>query len=309
VNSTGNDIVALAAIDKLRTRQYRFYSKILSDAERTLFDGLQPAGMPFENFVWLLWSIKESIYKYLKRTQPGLVFSPTRTGIRTITAPERCFGEGSPLQWESRVAGCGKDAYRGIAFFESHIFYFRSRIHPDCIATVVGKEENFENTWWGVRSIGHPDAASQSAAVRTLALNQLKAVLSAGRLPAETSRPDMAAGAGVGFVAETMLHPDAMSRPEPMSRPDTMPGPDAIFRSGAMSVSNTWQIRKSPLGYPLVFQGEEEMTIPLSLAHHANFIAYSFHLDPHLQQANLAIGQTEPGVRPYFSREGRSVIS
>jgi 4'-phosphopantetheinyl transferase superfamily len=240
VNSTGNDIVALAAIDKSRTRHRRFYSKILSDAERTLFDGLQPAGMPFEIFVWLLWSIKESVYKYLKRTQPGLVFSPTRTGIRTIEVPAGFSDEDSCIYWESRVAECGKDSYKGIAFFESHIFYFRSRVHPDFIATVVDKEENFKNTWWGVRPIGHSDYNSQSSAVRTFVLNKLNTVLSA---------KERAAGMPVFTEVE-----------------------------GARE----WQIGKSGQGYPLVFQGEEEMAIPLSFAHHGNFVSYSFYLDTHL---------------------------
>lgn len=248
MNSAGNDIVALAAIDKQRTRHHRFYSKILSDAEQILFDGLQPEAMPFENFVWLLWSIKESIYKYLKRTQPGLVFSPTRIEIRKVEAPDNPLAAASEeTQWEGREVGSGKDFYKGIAFFDSRIFYFRSRIHPDFIATIVNKSEDFGNIWWGVRSIGHSDYHNQSTGVRAFVLDKLNAVLSAGKLPGRTFIPYGAAS------------------------PEVMPVP------------GTLQIGKSLQGYPLVLKGAEEMTIPLSFAHHANFVAYSFYLDAHLQ--------------------------
>ncbi|HEX9512891.1 MAG TPA: 4'-phosphopantetheinyl transferase superfamily protein [Puia sp.] len=189
MSSTGNDIVALAAIDKQRTHHSRFYSKILSDAERALFDRLQPVEMPFENFVWLLWSVKESVYKYLKRTEPGLVFSPIKIGIQCIDPPSGDLvaklpgnqWEGGQWgdrdgQWESREAGPGNEFYKGIALFESRIFYFRSKIHPEYISTVVNEEENFENIWWGVKSIDRSDYAHQSAVVRAFVLNRLNAV-------------------------------------------------------------------------------------------------------------------------------------
>ncbi|HWK03017.1 MAG TPA: 4'-phosphopantetheinyl transferase superfamily protein [Puia sp.] len=243
MSSAGNDIVALAAIDKQRTHHSRFYSKILADAERPLFDSLQPGTMSFENFVWLLWSIKESVYKYLKRTEPGLLFAPAKIHIRKIELP-RIHADllhdisAAPLrsvsavsseetQWESRGTGPGDESYKGIALFESRIFYFRSKIHPDFIATVVNSEESFENIWWGVQSIGHSDYTHQSLAVRSFALNKLNAVLFAGR--------------------------------------------DAAGKSPL-------QIGKSPLGYPLLLKDTREMTIPLSFAHHANFVAYSFNL-------------------------------
>lgn len=240
MSSAGNDIVALAAIDKQRTHHSRFYSKILTDAERALFDGLRPGAMPFENFVWLLWSIKESVYKYLKRTEPELVFSPTRIDIRRIDLPgspalgalrpfptdpsQSATATPEQMQWENREAGAGNESYRGLAFFQSRLFYFRSRIHPDFIMTVVNETENFENIWWGVQSIGHSDYIHQSMAVRAFALNKLNAVLSGGR--------------------------------------------------------ENLQIGKSPLGYPFLLKDTREMNIPLSFAHHANFVAYAFHLDP-----------------------------
>jgi hypothetical protein len=232
VSSAGNDIVALKAINKRRSTQSRFYSKILSEAEQVLYECRKPAEMPFENFVWLLWSVKESVYKYLKRTEPGLVFSPTKIGIQRIDPPSGGSAQfagsqwesGAGDQWECRGDGSGASFYKGSAFFESRVFYFRSKIHPEYIATVVNGEEDFENIWWGVKSIDHSDYPAQSIAVRAFAVNKLNAVFSTGK--------------------------------------------------------DNLQIGKSPLGYPIVLKEAEEMKIPVSFAHHAYYVAYSFLLAP-----------------------------
>ena len=65
--STGNDIVALGLINKQRTCEPRFYSKILSASEQALYHQSEFTALPFEHYVWLLWSVKESTYKFLKR--------------------------------------------------------------------------------------------------------------------------------------------------------------------------------------------------------------------------------------------------
>lgn len=216
MRSTGNDIVALTAVDKQLTHHNRFYSKILSETERALFDRQSPAGMPFENFVWLLWSVKESVYKYLKRTEPGLVFSPTRIIIQNIDIP--------PL---------GDGLYKGKALFGPHSLYFQSTIHSEFIASVVGDDESFDNVAWGIRSIKHSDYHHQSTAVRTFALDHLHHLVS-----------------GIGHREDL-------------------------------------RIEKNRQGCPILYKGDEEIRIPLSLAHHGHFISWSF----------------------YLNREGRSVIS
>jgi phosphopantetheinyl transferase (holo-ACP synthase) len=238
VSSAGNDIVALKAIDKLRTNHRRFYSKILSDAEQSLYNREHGTEMPFENFVWLLWSIKESVYKYLKRSTPGLVFSPAKILVRNISSPGSPAGPyysspAGPLcsspaaksestQWESRETGSREELYKGIALFESRLFHFQSKIHPEFISTVVNDTESFENIWWGIKQIGYSDYESQSVSVRHFVLNKLNVVLS---------------------------------------------GDEDDLRIG-----------KSRMGYPVVLKGEVEMNIPVSLAHHDHFIAYSFLL-------------------------------
>ena len=87
MKSTGNDIVALGSVDKHRTGQYRFYSKILSASEQTLYQQMQFANLPFEHYLWLLWSVKESTFKFLKRTKPELIFSPAKIIIQYLEIP------------------------------------------------------------------------------------------------------------------------------------------------------------------------------------------------------------------------------
>ena len=70
--SAGNDIVSLTATNVTRTKSPEFYSKIISPAEKALFDTLDQEVLPFHRFVWLLWSVKESAFKYLHRLDPIL---------------------------------------------------------------------------------------------------------------------------------------------------------------------------------------------------------------------------------------------
>jgi phosphopantetheinyl transferase (holo-ACP synthase) len=216
--STGNDVVALKAIDKQRSNNTVFYSKIISISEHSLYCPQKFTYLPFETFLWLLWSVKESVYKYVKRTASGIRFSPTKITIRQIDLPySRPVTKLEDLQWESGDAGSCEDFYRGTAVFESRIFYFRSKVHSEVISSVVNEDQNLENTLWGFKWINHPDYDHQSAAVRAFALDKLN-----------------------------FLYPD-----------------------------DNLRIEKSPAGYPVVLKGAKEMGIPLSLAHHDHFVAYS----------------------------------
>src|ERR1700739_3692703 len=78
MTSTGNDIVALTAINVARTKQPNFYSRIVTSGEQELYYSTLQDQLPFEHFVWLVWSVKESAFKYLKRVDPGLIFSPSK---------------------------------------------------------------------------------------------------------------------------------------------------------------------------------------------------------------------------------------
>ncbi|HLI93706.1 MAG TPA: 4'-phosphopantetheinyl transferase superfamily protein [Puia sp.] len=154
--SAGNDIVALAATDSDRTCRYRFFSRIITQHEKQQYFGFpESAGLSFYQYVWLLWSIKESVYKYRSRANPRLPFAPLKIGVRQLNA---C----SP-----------GNLIAGLATHEDAVLYSRSWLNSEFIATVVSNDRRFQGTRHGVQRIGSPDAASQSAIVRELALTSL----------------------------------------------------------------------------------------------------------------------------------------
>jgi hypothetical protein len=161
--STGNDLVFLPATRPERTCLPRFYSRILTAAEVTGFQRVAPYGLPFDRYVWLCWSIKESAYKYQKRLHPELSFAPLRFEVSRLEPP---LG--------------GTDHYTGIARISAATtptLYSRSLIRDGVIVTVVSKDSHFTNTHWGFSTIDSPGYAKQSAAVRKLALTALSTVL------------------------------------------------------------------------------------------------------------------------------------
>jgi hypothetical protein len=218
--STGNDIVALAETDNNRTSRHRFYSRILSVGELSLFpdNGLpypdHPAHLPrlsFSDFVWLMWSIKESVYKYVSRADPGLRFAPLKIPVTGLAVRE--------------------DYYEGTILYRQCALYSRSFVVPgETIMTVVGARQDFSDVRWGMRAIcdpgcvtgdqDYPDYSTQSAHVRTFALQSLSTEL---------------AGAALRII-------------------------------------------KTPDGPPEVWDGERRLDIPLSLAHHGSYVAWSYRL-------------------------------
>ena len=167
--STGNDIVALKAIDIARTKQPNFYKRILSVPEKELYDQQFSAKIPFENFVWLLWSVKESAYKYLQRITPELVFSPTRTIISRLELPI----SSTPIKLEGRDFGQGTVCKGSVAVGDHHLF-FRSIITEEFIFSVVNDIEDFKNIYWGIQLAGSSEPEEQSRAVRVLLGEKLK---------------------------------------------------------------------------------------------------------------------------------------
>lgn len=218
--STGNDIVALKAINIVRTKQFRFYSKIISVVEKELYDQLVADKIPFENFVWLLWSVKESAFKFLQRITPDLVFSPSKIIIKQLVFPVQQLV--TRLEGD-RTEGCGFDdkiAYKGTIEFGTTRLYSRSIISEELIVSVVNYLDNFENTCWGFKVINSTEPPYQSRAVRYFLINRLK----------------------------------------------------SLFLDADLNIS------KSPSNYPILLNGKEEMAVPISLAHHDHFVAYSFQL-------------------------------
>jgi phosphopantetheinyl transferase (holo-ACP synthase) len=173
MTSTGNDIVSLNTINIARTKQSRFYSKILSDTEKALYYEAEFAAIPLENFVWLLWSIKESAYKYLQRNKPELIFTPTKFVVTQLQPP---FEYNITNFAATETEGTGFDSekvFKGIITFGADTLYTRSLMYRELIVSVVNGDENFENTYWGIKLIDNPDPEYQSMAVRAFLINRL----------------------------------------------------------------------------------------------------------------------------------------
>lgn len=219
MKSAGNDIVALKTINVQRSNDIQFYSKIITRSEQLLYHQSTLSVVAFENYVWLLWSVKESVYKYLQRKNPGLLFSPINIAVQNIAIPSYpLIPQFSNNEWEADLNDEG--FYQGKIIAADHVLYYRSIIHPEFIHTIVDEDETFKNVYYGIELIDNPSYDNQSHSVRACILNKLQVVF-----------PD-----------------------------------------------HDVQISKSETGYPTVIIDEKETDIPLSIAHHHLFTAYSFKI-------------------------------
>jgi phosphopantetheinyl transferase (holo-ACP synthase) len=177
--SIGNDIVALGSINEQRTHNSRFHSKFISDTELALYQNQYVAVMPFQSFVWLLWSVKESVYKYRQRLNPQLVFSPIKIIVQHINIPAH-YGAGILITntWEGEA--WGNNFCCGDAIIDDQKLCFKSIISDAFIATVVTDEPSFKNIYWGVQMIDDPLKDTQSRSVRTFLLNKLETIFPQG---------------------------------------------------------------------------------------------------------------------------------
>jgi phosphopantetheinyl transferase (holo-ACP synthase) len=175
--SAGNDLVALKAINIARTKQKNFYRKIISDSEKDLYDSQLSDNLQLDVFVWLLWSVKESVYKYLQRITPELVFSPTRITIDQLVLPADNFVK--------QLEGRGFDdnsVYKGVTSFGNHTLYSRSLISEEFIFSVVNSTDNFEDVRWGIQWIGFSEPDNQSKAAREFLIKVLGALFPGNNL-------------------------------------------------------------------------------------------------------------------------------
>lgn len=209
MTSTGNDLVFLPATRSERTCQPRFYLRILTAAERQLYARHDTLDLPFDEYVWLCWSIKEAVYKYSKRLFPDLEFAPLQIEVTRLVPPS---GSEEFYQCTARLQPAGEPLYS------------RSCIRDGVIMTMVSADETFADTRWGCRSIDSVSYADQSAAVRELVLSELQTLL---------------------------------------------------FRTDL-------QLEKDADGCPVLLAGGRPLGIPVSLAHHEHWIAYSFRYSPNV---------------------------
>jgi phosphopantetheinyl transferase (holo-ACP synthase) len=153
MSSAGNDIVVLAAIDVDRTRQPKFYSRIITPAEQELYLSCLKERLSFEHFVWLAWSVKESAYKFLKRSDPQLVFSPSKMTIVRLNFSSENF--------------------EGTVRSGDHELYSRSFVNQNYIYSMVNDEDDFSDIDYEIGKIDSSGPDEQSDAVRKLLLNKL----------------------------------------------------------------------------------------------------------------------------------------
>ena len=217
MRSTGNDIIDLNKIDVKRTGEYRFYSKILHIDEQSTYKTLPFEYLSFVNYVWLLWSVKESAYKFLKRLEPGLIFSPSKIVVSEIKQKTGVFHSNLPFE---------TSYLQGRVLIKHLNLFFESIISEQYISSAVHIDEDFDNIYRDVKFITNNDHASQSSAAKQFALTKLNTVL-----------------------------------------------------QGKLSID------KSETGYPVICQDELYIELPLSLAHHGNYVAYSFITEPKLLPA------------------------
>jgi len=185
MTSTGCDIVALKAIDAARTKQQNFYSKIITPAEKGLYDSCFTDSIPLEVFAWLAWSVKESAYKFLQRLTPGFTFSPSKIILKQVTPPSL-----SPPILPPELQQIGFDnqsVYQGIANSGDQALHFRSLITHDFIFSVVNIFDDFEDTYWGIKYIDTKEPAGQSESVREFILEKLDSLFPGGNLVVQKS--------------------------------------------------------------------------------------------------------------------------
>ncbi len=172
--SAGNDIVSLNAINAARTKQYKFYSKILSESENPLYKEFSSAGIPFENFVWLLWSIKESAYKYLQRNNPDVIFTPVKFVVKQLQLPANYIITNFDSQQIEENGFNTILAIAGIVTYGQYTFHSRSLLYNNLIHSVVNNSENFQDNYWGIKLIADNDSEHQSKEVRSFLLERLQ---------------------------------------------------------------------------------------------------------------------------------------
>jgi len=168
--SAGNDIVSLSDINVPRTITKQFYSKILSDSEIAFFESSKTSPVTFENYVWLLWSIKESAYKFLKRTDPDLLFTPVKFEVKQLDIPDGYLIANfkgpaiadQPLEIKATVE------------FDSEKLYSRSAIYNQLIFSVVDNNADFDAVFWAIKAINSTNNKTQSSEVRAFLIDRLE---------------------------------------------------------------------------------------------------------------------------------------
>lgn len=192
--SIGNDIVDLQYINPGRSKQKKFYSKFITEAETRLYAETNPV-FSFEQFIWFSWSVKESVFKFQKRFNPKLSFAPGKINIQQIYFPEKNVNQQFEDDRLEQKGFVQKGFISSTSSINSATVFSKSFISNEFIFTVTGNREYFRNIFWGIQKINDTAYHSQSENVRKFCLKKLMKVLkedSTNILKAESGYPYLA---------------------------------------------------------------------------------------------------------------------
>jgi len=174
--SAGNDVVSLNDIDAIRTQKPAFYSKILSATEINLYKQVYIDIIPLHVYVWLLWSVKESAYKYLQRLQSQLIFSPTKFVVTQLNIPLKITDKPFNEIQHAQVGFHNVPVYTAQVRYGPDALYSNSAVYSNMLHTVVNSTPNFEQVSWGIHTIQNFSPMQQSVAVRAFLSNTLQTI-------------------------------------------------------------------------------------------------------------------------------------
>ena len=172
--SIGNDIVDLQTINIERTKQAQFYNKILHQSEIALYNKV--AMLPFECFVWLMWSIKEAAYKFFQRNNPALVFSPKKITAGALHLPANFRLQ--PLAHQVTESGIGiiSQAIKSVTSFNGTEVLGTSLVYNQLVHSIVYTSEK-SNVYHGIKQTKANEEGQQSVLVRQFAVKKAQDLL------------------------------------------------------------------------------------------------------------------------------------
>jgi phosphopantetheine--protein transferase-like protein len=180
--SIGNDIIALKSINATKTRQQNFYSKFLTEDEVELYKKNNFSVLPFEKFVWLCWSIKESVFKFKKRISTDFTFSFKKIQIQQIKLSQHSECLFFKNEFFQKDFLSDKTFYASLTFINSVPFYSYSFIADDFIYTITADKAQRRNIVWGIKKIKDASYNTQSQCVRKFALQKMGEILNVNEL-------------------------------------------------------------------------------------------------------------------------------
>ena len=259
-------------IDPGRSQFPGFYAKILAPSEAALH---QPP-LSFPVFLWTLWSIKESVYKFVRRHEPDLTFGPTKIvaeiflpiappavlpgapsesaaaaaasvvpavaeSVLPGTPSESAAASVVPAVAESVLPGTPSESAAAASEVASPA---AARPVPPAVSSVFQSRVRFRDAVFHTRSHIFPDCISTVVS----STDDFTDVRWGLRRTSDASSVAESAAVRKYFLEELcLLYPD-----------------------------NIWALDKSPAGYPILLRDNQPSEIPVSFAHHGGIVGYAY---------------------------------